>query len=730
MEYSLIKSGNHYYMLGKYIKINCKINSKKYRAEFKDYQQDILKGYCFKVKDDVSICGKYSIEYVINLLIDAILRQIYSKIIILCSGFEMFEGVDNVINRMCTHDQNALIISDKKIDVNCGQIFLNLKTHNNFIVNDEVKNSFNEKVVYTKFITNMLVLESLVLQFKAKKSKINYGRDRSVNIGITFNLLEDGPHGLVVGMTGSGKSVLLKTIIYKLCERYSPENLVLCLVDFKGTALIDEVRGLPHITSTYSNLDDKNYSRVVTTIEKELIKRQKLLSENKLNEFDDSLGIPRLVILIDEFAEVKIGAENLVSKLASVARIGRSLGIHLILSMQKTSGILSDELMSNISYVICLKVNSKQQSIELVGVDDCFYFTKPGEAVFLKNERLERFKVFNCDDYFIDKPVLQVSEENLYSSYVLKNLANTKSSKYFLWKGLFEDGLSVGVNVDEVSMCCSFVKKLKYQNHLIVGKEKTGKTSLIKLIINQQNCKTFCISKDGSLKGIVSYFADDPRMFNLFLSIVKNENMKCYFIIDNIRSFDNDEVQMFINDVLSLKYSNIKLIVSASFSEHTVNRFSKLFDNIYAFKLVDKSDYFNIFHERVSYDLGDSLGRGVLNDNGILKIFQTCLPEKFNISHWQTLPNGIYYVSDLKKVDENNLVVIVDREINLNCKIILKSESSNEEISEYLNQGFNVFSACYEFEYDYRIFKSSYGFMVNISTNQQALMWIDSIIDV
>lgn len=225
-----------------------------------------------------------------------------------------------------------------------------------------------------------------------------------IGIGTDGSLFEldlhqkyQGPHGLIAGMTGSGKSEFIITYILSLAINYHPDEVAFLLIDYKGGGLAgafeDETRGihLPHLVGTITNLDGTMIQRSLLSIQSELVRRQKVFNEVKKITGEASIDIysyqslyrrkvvneplPHLFIIADEFAELKQQQPEFMDRLISAARIGRSLGIHLILATQKPSGVVNDQIRSNTKFRVCLKVQDKSDSMDML---------KRGEAAELK----------------------------------------------------------------------------------------------------------------------------------------------------------------------------------------------------------------------------------------------------------------------------------------------------------------------------------------------------------
>ncbi|MCI8394215.1 MAG: type VII secretion protein EssC [Bacilli bacterium] len=201
-----------------------------------------------------------------------------------------------------------------------------------------------------------------------------------------------GPHGLVAGMTGSGKSEFIITYILSMAVNYHPDDVSFVLIDYKGGGLAGAFENkelqvkLPHLAGTITNLDTVEIKRSLASIESELKRRQRLFNEarEKTNESTINIykyqklyhqgivteAIPHLFIISDEFAELKSQQPEFMAQLISTARIGRSLGVHLILATQKPSGVVDAQIWSNSKFRVCLKVQDRSDSMDMIKVPD------------------------------------------------------------------------------------------------------------------------------------------------------------------------------------------------------------------------------------------------------------------------------------------------------------------------------------------------------------------------
>ncbi len=205
-----------------------------------------------------------------------------------------------------------------------------------------------------------------------------------------------GCHGLVAGTTGSGKSEFLQAYILSMMINYSPNEVAFVLVDFKGGDMARPFLKSPHLAATISNLSGNTLHRALISLEAEVKSRQNMFNEaaaklgidkidiNSYHKYfkDKKLStpLPHLIIVIDEFAQLKTQHPEFMSKLIDVAQVGRSLGIHLILATQRPSGVVDPQIWSNSRFKVCLKVLDKQDSMDMINRTEAALIKQPGRA--------------------------------------------------------------------------------------------------------------------------------------------------------------------------------------------------------------------------------------------------------------------------------------------------------------------------------------------------------------
>jgi S-DNA-T family DNA segregation ATPase FtsK/SpoIIIE len=209
-----------------------------------------------------------------------------------------------------------------------------------------------------------------------------------------------GPHGLLGGMTGSGKSEVLKTLILALAVTCHPYDLNFALVDYKGGAAFNELAKLPHTVGVMTDIESHaSYAeRVLLALGGELERRKRILERARTifrfgrSHVDDyrtmriKQPLPHLVIVFDEFAEFKNRHPEESKRLISIARLGRSLGVHLILATQNIQAAIDPQIMQNSNFRVCLRTSQPEDSMQMIGIPDAITLVR-GRAYFYSNGR-------------------------------------------------------------------------------------------------------------------------------------------------------------------------------------------------------------------------------------------------------------------------------------------------------------------------------------------------------
>lgn len=368
----------------------------------------------------------------------------------------------------------------------------------------------------------------------------------SKNEIVSLNLHEKfhGPHGLVAGTTGSGKSEILQTYILSAAILFHPYEVSFVIIDFKGGGMVNQFKDLPHLIGAITNIDGREINRSLKSIKAELLKRQSLFAEANVNHIDKyiqlykngkvKIPLPHLIIIVDEFAELKAEQPEFMKELISAARIGRSLGVHLILATQKPSGQVNEQIWSNSKFRLCLKVQNKEDSNEVLKSPLAAEIKEPGRAYLQvgNNEifellqsgfsgALEKANTSKEKSYIISQVDISGRKRIVYAK---KKANSSKSSRTqleaivdYVRDTCIENGIerlqniclpplpsivnivetnkgngmvSIGIYDDPDSQYQgdAFIN-ISNENYMIIGSSGTGKTNFLQVIIRQiVNC--------------------------------------------------------------------------------------------------------------------------------------------------------------------------------------------------------------------------------------------------
>ena len=192
---------------------------------------------------------------------------------------------------------------------------------------------------------------------------------------LAVDLVADGPHGLIAGTTGAGKSELLRSLVAALAGQHSPERVNFVLIDYKGGSAFAQCAELPHTVGIVTDLDDHLGERALRSLEAELRYRERVLRDHRASDLIEyarlvtdrrAEPLPRLLVIIDEFATLAAELPDFVPSLVGIAQRGRSLGVHLILATQRPSGAVNENIRANTNLRVCLRVQTPQDSIDVI----------------------------------------------------------------------------------------------------------------------------------------------------------------------------------------------------------------------------------------------------------------------------------------------------------------------------------------------------------------------------
>lgn len=219
------------------------------------------------------------------------------------------------------------------------------------------------------------------------------------------DLVANGPHAIVGGTTGSGKSELLVSWVTSLADRYPPDVVTLLLVDFKGGAAFDPLRRLPHVVGVVTDLDAVSAARALQSLRAEVRHRERRLRDGGARDIAALPSLPRLVIVVDEFAAMLDGFPDLHALFVDVAARGRSLGMHLVLCTQRPAGVVRDSLLANCGLRMSLRVTNRADSTAVLGTDDAAFLpaTIPGRLALAGPDGTVTVQVASASEHDLNR---------------------------------------------------------------------------------------------------------------------------------------------------------------------------------------------------------------------------------------------------------------------------------------------------------------------------------------
>ena len=534
-----------------------------------------------------------------------------------------------------------------------------------------------------------------------------------------------GPHGLIGGCTGSGKSELIVSLLLSLCIVYRPDYLNIILIDYKGggikKSLSCQKGSLPHIIGSIDNLDPQGFERLIVALDHECKRRQNLfkqlsndlmMSIMSIDEYLDSeyksLNYPKiahLLIVVDEFAQLKKENPTYIKELISFSRIGRSLGIHLILATQKPSGAIDDEIWSNSHFKIALKVLNEKDSNDIIKHKEAAYLNEAGKFYLSVDENLYLAKSFyskkdinDKDDYevsvldnrlnIVSKKVYKQKKKETTASYAANKIIETTKKMNIMISGIDfkkpskkaiatlrseykKDGDLVFGQIDDYKNNYKDILAISALENIFIYSSRANE---INNILNQLNRKTIVI---GSRKYKGKYICDTllyeqiDDIKYLFKKIKKTkENLT--LVIEDFNCLSAYDEQISESIISLIKRSDILGINIIMLTKISIINFRLL--NTFKHRLVieykDKQDLINIFSAS-NYDLNDSFYEGRWG-------FIPCLIEDFNKQESQYL-NYIDYIPDNIPFEFKNNGILAgfdttEREkvyFNINKKILI-----------------------------------------------------------
>lgn len=277
-----------------------------------------------------------------------------------------------------------------------------------------------------------------------------------------------GPHGLVAGTTGSGKSELLQTWILSMALCYHPHDVSFVIIDYKGGGMANLLEPLPHVVGKITNIGS-NISRSLISLQSEIKRRYAIFDQYGVNHIDKYMKLyksgkaaepmPHLIIVSDEFAELKKEEPDFMAGLNSAARVGRSIGIHLVLATQKPGGIVDDQIQSNSRFRLCMKVQDVNDSREMIKRPDAAKLTQAGRSYIRVGED-EYFDLFQS--FYSGAPYFGASATEDTSANQVR-VVNITGQRI---KTVSDDGARNKSDTDELTAIVRYICAVTKENNI------------------------------------------------------------------------------------------------------------------------------------------------------------------------------------------------------------------------------------------------------------------------
>ncbi len=350
-----------------------------------------------------------------------------------------------------------------------------------------------EKDVIPDFVET--VLNTTATWHSTRESLVvNVGRQKSYPL--LLDLVAAGPHAVVTGMTGSGKTEFLKSWLVALAASYSPDQLSFLVIDFKGGAGFSQLIGLAHVVGMVTDLDHAEAHRALISLHAEIRYRERVLAQvgaGDITEMSEDIQLGRLIVIVDEYRAVLETFPELLTTFVDLASRGRSLGIHLVLSTQRVGGALGDALLANCALRVGFRVSQKQDSQALLGDDAAFVLPHiPGRAVImgtgLDKKEFQAASLTEQDIEVVEAKTDQWRQEHLWWSPRLPWLPPLPSTIHTIDRPELLDGSAwLGLADIPEHQVQSWAQYLPGSdgNLLITGPARSGNSNACQLIAQQ-----------------------------------------------------------------------------------------------------------------------------------------------------------------------------------------------------------------------------------------------------
>lgn len=345
--------------------------------------------------------------------------------------------------------------------------------------------------------------------YKSLDTEIGIGNNGYVHL----DLVNNGPHALVAGTTGSGKSVLLTTWCLSLAFRYSPNQLRFVFMDFKGGATFDLLSNLPHCMGNVGDLNLEHAARALRGLEMELDRRERLVAKQGCSDMSKvTPSQPVLVIMIDEFHALRDKLPDYLNRLIRIASVGRSLGMHLVACTQNPMAQVNADIKANINMNICLRVRDSVQSHELLGSSCAAHISPqlPGGAYYNTGDGIKALRCAQSNNPALLLQAIRLSGRFYHNEYceelfsaplpsaikqsdimhcIERNNKNTES---------MINNPIIGIQDDGIHLIPAFLNT-HIGNIAVIGGHGRGKTNLLRIIAKHLQTQLYCATDTSTL---------------------------------------------------------------------------------------------------------------------------------------------------------------------------------------------------------------------------------------
>lgn len=471
-------------------------------------------------------------------------------------------------DELLVEKENSVYIESKDIEVNLEVV--DFKSINQFVNKFELRKIENVAINYDLFDVHK---ELMWNKYDTKNQILAYINPDCV---IDFHEFKDGPHALIAGMTGSGKSEWIQSLLLSLCILYSPDQINIIVIDYKGSSFASKIDSLPHVIGVIDNLNE-DLDRCIKIIKLELKRRQVYFQEKGYAHINDS-NLSHLFIICDEFAELKKERSDFVDELVSISRIGRSLGIHLILATQKPSGIVSEEILNNSNLKVALKLLDRMESMQLVGSEDALYLNSSGEFILKSNISYYQGKAMYVNKIAAieSKNRIVVNQKRIINDH---QYFNYTQREYFISKMSKRNKNIFRVLPIVQSECFLMIDDLtdfrkedfSGKNTVVYGSSKSGKTKTLESIIARiKDGVVYYIYEDTPLiyKKVISIsIYDYEKIKRLFYRLDYKYTDKIYIVIDHFDLFSSFDFYEKIESLIKSSFKNSLVFILSMYQE-------------------------------------------------------------------------------------------------------------------------------------------------------------------